>query len=63
MHILRKLAVQSTVRDTTPLPTDADYQQAEGVWQGAKGPLAYDPDTDRVTKKNDVETGEDQKGH
>lgn len=56
------MAVASPVRETTPLPEGAEYDGALGAWRGAAGFLAYDPDTDRTTKKQDVETGEDQKG-
>lgn len=62
MHILLKGAVESEARDETPMPANADYDVALGAWRGKTGLLAYDPDTDRQTKKQDVETGEDQKG-
>lgn len=62
MHILRRLALVSPARDETPLPNGARYDAALGAWRGESGLLAYDPDTDRTTKKQDVETGEDQKG-
>ena len=62
MHILRRTAVASVARDETPMPADAAYDTAIGVWRGADGPLALDPAFERSTKKNDVETGEDQKG-
>ncbi|WCK21760.1 hypothetical protein [Agrobacterium tumefaciens] len=62
MHILRTTALGSTVRDETPMPEGAKYDVTLGAWRGDKGLLAYDADTDRVSKKQDVETGEDQKG-
>lgn len=62
MHILRSRAIESDARDQTPMPKDATYDVALGAWHGKSGYLAYDPDTDRTTKKQDIETGEDQKG-
>lgn len=62
MHVLRLKARASIARDIPPTPEDAKYDAALGAWRGANGLLAYDPDQDRVSKKNDVETGEDQKG-
>lgn len=62
MHVLLSRALASTVRDEIPLPEGAKYDVALGAWLGERGLLAYDPDTDRVSKKQDVETGEDQKG-
>ncbi|WP_017958501.1 hypothetical protein [Rhizobium leguminosarum] len=62
MHVLLTTALVSTVRDEIPLPEGAKYDVALGAWRGDSGLLAFDPDTDRVSKKQDVETGEDQKG-
>lgn len=62
MHVLLTTALASTVRDEIPLPEGAKYDVALGAWRGDSGLLAFDPDTDRVSKKQDVETGEDQKG-
>jgi hypothetical protein len=63
MHILQRLAVTSPVRDATPMPTDARYDFASGIWKGAGGEImAMDPALEQQTKKMDVETGEDQKG-
>ena len=62
MHILRSRALESAARDETPMPADATYDVAHGVWRGSEGLLAYGVDQERLTKKNDVETGEDQKG-
>lgn len=62
MHILRSRAHESAARDETPMLPDAKYDVALGAWRGDSGLLAYDPANDRETKKQDVETGEDQKG-
>ncbi|ENZ83252.1 hypothetical protein [Caulobacter vibrioides] len=62
MHVLRGYALESVARDETPLPTGARYDVGLGAWRGEKGLLAYDAMTDRLTKKHDIETGEDQKG-
>jgi hypothetical protein len=61
MHILQRLA------KTTPItgdltPADASYDFAAGVWRGEKGLITFDPRRESTTKKNDLETGEDQKG-
>lgn len=62
MHILLTTALGTAIRDETPMPEGAEYDVVLGAWRGDNGLLAYDPDTDRVTKKQDIETGEDQKG-
>jgi len=63
MHILQRLAVTSPARDSTPMPMDARYDFAVGVWRGeGEAILALDPALEQHTKKMDVETGEDQKG-
>jgi len=62
MHVLRGFALESVARDETPLPDGAHYDVALGARKGKNGLLAYDAMTGTVTKKNDYETGEDQKG-
>lgn len=62
MHILRSRALESVARDETPMPEDAKYDVRAGVWRGDSGLLAYDVKQESITKKNDVETGEDQMG-
>lgn len=62
MHVLKAGARRSQTREAPPLPDGATYDEALGAWRGTAGLLAYDPDQERVSKKNDVETGEDQKG-
>jgi len=43
-------------------PTDAIYDVPSGMWTGPNGPASDDPSRMPDTKKNDLETGEDQKG-
>ncbi len=43
-------------------PTDAIYDVPLGMWLGPEGPVSDDPRRMPDTKKNDLETGEDQKG-
>lgn len=63
MHILQMLAMTSPARDATPMPTEAWYDFAVGVWKGEGGDvLALNPALEQQTKKMDLETGEDQKG-
>jgi hypothetical protein len=62
MHILRKTAVATPVRDETPMPPKSEYDVSLGVWHGPNGALTYDDNFAQTTKKADVETGEDQKG-
>lgn len=62
MHILRRTAVATPLRDETPMPPDAKYDVGLGAWRNADETLAYDPKFEQTTKKMDVETGEDQKG-
>ncbi len=43
-------------------PKDATYDFSAGVWRNRNGLVAFQDGNDSVTKKNDLETGEDQKG-
>ncbi len=57
----------STTRRTTGLrdaayPQDATYDFGTGVWTGPNGAICDNDDRNMVSKKNDLETGEDQKG-
>lgn len=62
MHVLQKLALR-TPRNATTLRQDSEYDTVRGVWLLPEGSLvADDPDEERTSKKNDVETGEDLKG-
>lgn len=61
MHILERRAKASALRSNSA-PRDGIYDFAAGVWRGPSGLLAYDPAIDQMSKKNDLETGEDQKG-
>jgi len=61
MHILQREAKATELREIDG-PSDAVYDFAAGVWRGKNGLIAYDPRHGQTTKKNDLETGEDQKG-
>jgi hypothetical protein len=62
MHPLLKTTVRSTVLVETVYPIGAEYDFASGVWQGSNGPVCEDKSTMPMSKKCDLETGEDQKG-
>jgi hypothetical protein len=57
-HILLQLALRRPHLEVPNLPSDAVYDAVTGCWQGGDG-QAFAPAT---TKKQDIETGEDQKG-
>ena len=65
MHILVRRARTYAISDRpNPLP-DATYDALQGAWlaKNTGRLLVREPIADRPrTKKNDVETGEDQKG-
>ena len=61
MHVLQREAKATELREIDG-PADAVYDFAAGVWRGNDGLIAYDSRYGRQTKKNDIETGEDQKG-
>ncbi|QNH75701.1 hypothetical protein GGD92_25530 [Pseudomonas protegens] len=61
MHILQRKAKTTEHRDISG-PEDATYDFDSGVWRNEAGLVAYDPRHAQSTKKNDIETGEDQKG-
>jgi hypothetical protein len=63
MHPLLKTTVRSTVITEAAYPSGAEYDFESGVWQGSNGPVCEDPSTMPMSKKADLETGEDQKGH
>ena len=55
--------VRRTRADTgAARPHDAIYDFVGGIWIGPEGPLCDDPLHIPVSKKDDIETGEDQKG-
>jgi hypothetical protein len=61
MHVLQREAKVTALRETEQ-PANASYDFSAGVWRGENGLLAYDQRNNATTKKNDIETGEDQKG-
>ncbi|WP_062490011.1 hypothetical protein [Labrenzia sp. CP4] len=61
MHVLQREA-KATKLGKIAVPADAEYDFAAGVWRNNEGLIAYDTRCDIQTKKNDLETGEDQKG-
>lgn len=66
-HILLANALSYPRRDVPQQFEDSSYDVLVGAWvQKSTGQIVADlPEQSRVpqTKKNDVETGEDQKGH
>lgn len=62
MHILQINAKKTKIIETI-YPDNAIYNFIEGVWRDNKGGLVtYDIRRPMCTKKEDIETGEDQKG-
>lgn len=61
MHILQRKA--KTYRaNGDGQPKDAVYDFLAGVWRSQNGVVAFQDGAPPSTKKNDLETGEDQKG-
>ena len=61
-HILERKAKITKVGNVTA-SEDSTYDTVAGLWRNKdQGIAAYDPGNDRVSKKMDVETGEDLKG-
>jgi len=61
MHILQRSAKKYQANGNGQ-PTDAVYDFPAGVWRNEKGVVAFQTGGGPTTKKNDLETGEDQKG-
>lgn len=61
MHPLLSTLVRSKATPDVR-PSAAEYDVASGLWMGVNGPVSDDPNRMPDTKKNDLETGEDQKG-
>ena len=63
-HILIKLSTSEPYADTPEMPASATYDPALGIWELDGVPMCENPDVNLVsmTKKRDIETGEDQKG-
>lgn len=62
-HFLLANATRRPYREAPELPEGSCYDELSGFWRSASGEiLARDPLFGPKTKKNDQETGEDQKG-
>ena len=64
-HVLLTYATRRPFHETPTLPEHAQYDAAKGFWTKHGVPLVNTEefaDDKRVTKKCDLETGEDQKG-
>lgn len=61
MHILQAKAKKYRASGDG-LPKGATYDFVTGVWSNASGHVAFQEGNPPVSKKNDLETGEDQKG-
>ncbi|MFG1315487.1 hypothetical protein [Xanthobacter autotrophicus] len=61
MHILQLKAKRYRVTGNGQ-PQDATYDFVAGVWRNCKGIVAFQDGGAPASKKNDLETGEDQKG-
>ncbi len=61
-HPLLKLARRVVFRAQPPMPPQATYNLTEGVWKLSSVLLARSPEFELVSKKKDIETGEDNKG-
>ncbi|CDZ68049.1 Hypothetical protein NGAL_HAMBI2605_63320 [Neorhizobium galegae bv. orientalis] len=61
MHILQTKAKKFQANGTGQ-PENANYDFAAGVWRNKEGLVAFQTGNEPVSKKNDLETGEDQKG-
>ena len=64
-HLLLETARSYLVSDEDLAPENCEYSLSQGAWvlQGVGSLLVENPERPRpVTKKYDIETGEDQKG-
>ncbi|WP_332399270.1 hypothetical protein [Vibrio metschnikovii] len=63
-HVLIKLATKKPFSEQPEMPEDAFYDNARGYWiKAGESLVSYNSGFGTmVTKKCDVETGEDQKG-
>lgn len=61
-HILERKAKVTKIKLVTA-SDDSTYDTVAGLWRNTDQSIAaYDPGNDKVSKKMDVETGEDLKG-
>lgn len=61
-HILLRRAKRMPSPAIPKIPSDAHYDSMVGVWRLGEAILARDPAVIKVSKKTDIETGEDLKG-
>ena len=61
-HILITRAMRTPHREFPDLPEDIEYDAVAGYWRKNGLPLATVASSKQLTKKNDIETGEDMKG-
>ena len=64
-HVLMTFAVRKPYGSTGQIPDGAEYDAARGFWVKSGRPLVKSREFTEggwQTKKNDQETGEDQKG-
>ncbi len=61
MHVLQRKAKATKLRKVKG-PVGAAYNFAGGVWKDESGLITYDSRYETMSKKADVETGEDMKG-
>ena len=62
MHALLKTTRRTLAQPHGVRPKNAAYDFEKGIWEGDFGPLCNDSNYIPQSKKNDIETGEDQKG-
>lgn len=62
MHPLLQTTRRTSVQPNGVRPMNATYDFFRGLWIGPQGPLCCDSSHMPQSKKNDIETGEDQKG-
>jgi len=61
-HILIKTAVRTPYQPVPEIPEGARYDSERGYWLYQGSPWIESRALKMFTKKNDIETGEDQKG-
>ena len=61
-HILLTRAHRSPHRERPDIPDDVEYDAVAGYWRKEGVPLWATNAAMPLTKKNDIETGEDMKG-
>ena len=61
-HILLSRAHRSPHRERPGIPDDIEYDAVAGYWRKGGEPLWTTGGAKPLTKKRDIETGEDMKG-